>query len=71
MPPPTTTTPHTPQANPRLVELNIAGIHLLRRFSRTHHAALGPSACEDAAPIVDALAANRAAMRASPAVIVQ
>ncbi|PNH03243.1 hypothetical protein TSOC_010710 [Tetrabaena socialis] len=53
-------------------QLGIGATHLLPpRPSRTHHDVLGPSACEDAGPVLAALAANRAARRSSPAEIVR
>lgn len=53
------------------VQLGIGSTHLLRGYSRTHHGALGPSACEDAGPLRQALAVNRADRRSSPGEIVR
>ncbi|KAG2499636.1 hypothetical protein HYH03_002575 [Edaphochlamys debaryana] len=60
------------QENPPIVDLGIGSSLLLPPpASRTHHDALGPSPCEDAAPLLQALTANRAARRASAAEIVR
>ncbi|GLC41402.1 hypothetical protein PLESTB_001015100 [Pleodorina starrii] len=59
------------EANPRLVQLGIGSTYLLPpRPGRLHHDNLGPSPCEDAGPLLEALATNRAARRSSPAEIV-
>ncbi|GIL58496.1 hypothetical protein Vafri_13452 [Volvox africanus] len=60
------------QTNPGIVELGIGSTHIIpRRPSRVHHDSLGPSPCEDGAPLLEALAANRAARRSSAAEIVR
>ncbi|GFR48280.1 hypothetical protein Agub_g10055 [Astrephomene gubernaculifera] len=58
--------------NSRIVELGIGSTALLPpRPSRTHHCSLGPSACEDAGPLLAALGDNRAARRSAPGEIVR
>eukprot|EP00198_Chlamydomonas_reinhardtii_P010350 XP_001699687.1 flagellar associated protein [Chlamydomonas reinhardtii] len=60
------------QNNTRIVQLGIGNTMLLPpRSSRTHHDQLGPSPCEDAGPVLEALTANCAAHRSSPAEIVR
>ncbi|EFJ47031.1 hypothetical protein VOLCADRAFT_61911, partial [Volvox carteri f. nagariensis] len=60
------------RSNSRIVELGIGSTYLLpRRPSRTHHDTLGPSPCEDGGPLLEALAANRAARRSLPVEIVR
>lgn len=54
------------------LQLGIGNTMLLPpRSSRTHHDQLGPSPCEDAGPVLEALTANCAAHRSSPAEIVR
>ncbi|KXZ50242.1 hypothetical protein GPECTOR_17g880 [Gonium pectorale] len=59
------------EGSPRIVELGIGATALVpSRPSRTHHNVLGPSPCEDGRALLAALAANRAARRASASEIV-
>ena len=39
-------------ANPSILQLQLQGAHLTRKYSRDHHDRLGPSACEDGRPIM-------------------
>lgn len=51
--------------NNNIVNCNIDKTYLLRNYSRTHHDHLGPSPCEDGAPLFQALDANRSSRRSS------